>query len=132
MENKPLDRFSQAVSSAAQRFGESLGQFAQRLGKETEKLARIASLKTEIFKLQNERRSKLESLGERILILFKGNNLTPDSVKSCNDVINQILSIEEEISKKNAEIKKIQEEEKITDEEVAEIPMDEKDSTVDK
>ncbi|MGC9064044.1 MAG: hypothetical protein ACP5JL_05135, partial [bacterium] len=90
------------------------------------------SLKAEIFKLQNERRSKIEILGEKILALYKENNLTPDTLKSLTEVITQILGKEEEISKRNAEIKKIQEEEKITDEEVAEIPMKEEDSTVDK
>lgn len=132
MENRPFDKFSQAVSSVAQKFGESLGQLAQRIGKETEKLARIASLKTDIFRIQSDRRGKVELLGEKVIKLYKENNLTPEGFESCTEIIRQILSMEEEISKKNIEIKKIQEEEKITDEEVAEIPIDEKSSTVDK
>lgn len=123
MEEKSTERFSQIVSSAAQRLGESLGQLAQKLGKETSKLARIAGLKADIFKLQNDRKNRLEELGEKVLSLYKENKLSPENIESLTANITSILEIEKEIELKNSEIKKIQEEEKITDEEVSQIPM---------
>lgn len=123
MEEKPAEKFSQLVSSAAQKLGESLGQIAQKLGKETSKLARIAGLKADIFKLQNDKKNKLEELGEKVLTLYKEGKFSSENVESLTSHITSILEIEKEIELKNAEIKKIQEEEKITDEEVSQIPM---------
>ncbi len=124
MEEKSTERFSQIVSSAAQRLGESLGQLAQKLGKETSKLARIAGLKADIFKLQNDRKNRLEELGEKVLSLYKENKLSPENIETLTTYITSILEIEKEIESKNSEIRKIQEEEKITDEEVSQIPME--------
>lgn len=123
MEEKSTEKFSQVISSTAQKIGETLSQLAQKIGKETGKLAKIASLKAEIFKLQNDRRSKLEELGEKLLKLYKENALAVVNLESFKDTIDAILNIEKEIDAKNLEIKKIQEEEKISDEEVSQIPM---------
>ncbi|MBC7321000.1 DUF47 domain-containing protein [bacterium] len=123
MEEKSTERFSQVISSTAQKIGETLSQLAQKIGKETGKLARIASLKAEIFKLHNDRKSKLEELGEKLLNLYKENALAIVNIESFKDIIDSILNIEKEIEDKNIEIKKIQEEEKISDEEVSQIPM---------
>ncbi|HHV81614.1 MAG TPA: DUF47 domain-containing protein [bacterium] len=122
-EEKPIDKFSQMVGSAAQKLGEGLSQIAQRLGKETSKMARIAGLKADIFRLQNDKRSKLEELGNKVLSLYKEDKLSADNLEALKDNINSILEIEKEIDLKNSEIKKIQEEEKMTDEEVSQIPM---------
>jgi len=111
------------VGSAAQKLGEGLSQIAQRLGKETSKMARIAGLKADIFRLQNDKRSKLEELGNKVLSLYKEDKLSADNLEALKDNINSILEIEKEIDLKNSEIKKIQEEEKMTDEEVSQIPM---------
>ncbi|MCX7796335.1 MAG: DUF47 domain-containing protein [bacterium] len=123
MEDKSTERISQIVTSTAQKIGETLTQLAQKIGKETGKLARIATLKAEIFKLQNDRKSKLEELGEKLLKLYKENALAVVNLESFKDTIDSILNIEKEIELKNLEIKKIQEEEKISDEEVSQIPM---------
>lgn len=123
MEEKSTEKFSQVISSTAQKIGETLSQLAQKIGKETGKLAKIASLKAEIFKLQNDRRSKLEELGEKLLKLYKENALAVVNLESFKDTIDGILNIEKEIDAKNLEIKKIQEEEKISDEEISQIPM---------
>ncbi|MGC8972191.1 MAG: DUF47 family protein [bacterium] len=124
MEEKSTEKFSQVITSTAQKIGETLSQLAQKVGKETGKLAKIASLKAEIFKLQNDRKSKLEELGEKMLKLYKENALTVENLGSLKDTISSILEIEKEIVTKNIEIKKIQEEEKMTDEEISQIPMD--------
>lgn len=123
MEEKPTEKISQVISSTAQKIGGTLSQLAQKIGKETGKLARIATLKAEIFKLQNDRKSKLEELGEKLLKLYKENALAIVNLESFKDTIDAILNIEKEIELKNLEIKKIQEEEKISDEEVSQIPM---------
>lgn len=123
VEEKSIDKLSQIVSSAAQKLGENISQLAQKLGKETSKLARIAGLKADIFKLQNDKRNKLEELGERLLSLYKEDKLSLENVEALKTLMDSILGIEKEIELKNSEIKKIQEEEKITDEEVSQIPM---------
>ncbi len=123
MEEKSTEKISQVISSTAQKIGETLSQLAQKIGKETGKLARIASLKAEIFKLQNDKKSKLEELGEKLLKLYKENALAVVNMESFKDTIDSILSLEKEIEAKNVEIKKIQEEEKMTDEEISQIPM---------
>lgn len=123
MEEKSTEKFSQVISSTAQKIGETLSQLAQKIGKETGKLAKIASLKAEIFRLQNDRKNKLEELGEKMLKLYKENALTVENLDTFKDTINSILEIEKEIDAKNMEIKKIQEEEKMTDEEISQIPM---------
>jgi uncharacterized protein YpuA (DUF1002 family) len=123
MEEKSTEKISQVISSTAQKIGGTLSQLAQKIGKETGKLARIASLKAEIFKLQNDRKSKLEELGEKLLKLYKENALAVVNMESFKDIIDSILSLEKEIEAKNAEIRKIQEEEKMTDEEISQIPM---------
>lgn len=123
MEEKSTEKFSQVISSTAQKIGETLSQLAQKIGKETGKLAKIASLKTEIFRLQNDRKNKLEELGEKMLKLYKENALTVENLETFKDTISSILEIEKEIDAKNIEIKKIQEEEKMTDEEISQIPM---------
>ncbi len=123
MEEKSTEKLSQVISSTAQKIGETLSQLAQKIGKETGKLAKIASLKAEIFKLQNDRRGKLEELGEKLLKLYKENSLAVVNLEFFKDTIDAILNIEKEIDAKNIEIKKIQEEEKISDEEVSQIPM---------
>ncbi len=123
MEEKSTEKLSQVISSTAQKIGETLSQLAQKIGKETGKLAKIASLKAEIFKLQNDRRGKLEELGEKLLKLYKENSLAVVNLEFFKDMIDAILNIEKEIDAKNIEIKKIQEEEKISDEEVSQIPM---------
>jgi len=123
MEEKSTEKFSQVISSTAQKIGETLSQLAQKIGKETGKLAKIASLKAEIFRLQNDRKNKLEELGEKMLKLYKENALTVENLDTFKDTINSILEIEREIDAKNMEIKKIQEEEKMTDEEISQIPM---------
>jgi|GEM_PF-702063 len=122
-EEKPIDKFSQMVGSAAQKLGEGLSQIAQKLGKETSKMARIAGLKADIFRLQNDKRGKLEELGDKVLSLYKEDKLSADNLEVLKNTINSILGIEKEIDSKNSEIKKIQEEEKMTDEEVSQIPM---------
>ena len=58
-----------------------------------------------------------------ILSLYKEDKLSADNLEALKDNINSILEIEKEIDLKNSEIKKIQEEEKMTDEEVSQIPM---------
>jgi|YNPBryunderm2012_1023409.scaffolds.fasta_scaffold03186_5 uncharacterized protein YpuA (DUF1002 family) len=123
MEEKSTEKISQVISSTAQKIGGTLSQLAQKIGKETGKLARIASLKAEIFKLQNDRKSKLEELGEKLLKLYKENALAVVNMESFKDIIDSILSLEKEIEAKNVEIRKIQEEEKMTDEEISQIPM---------
>lgn len=120
-EDSTVRKVGDSIGSAAKSAGNTIAGFAKRLGKETGKLAKIAGLKADIASLSGQRKTKVAELGETFLKVYRSDFEDTENSSKVVDIIEDIDELERKISEKQDEVKGIQQEENLTDEEIDEI-----------
>ncbi|MDI6601220.1 MAG: hypothetical protein QME46_05515 [Thermoanaerobacteraceae bacterium] len=120
-EDSTVRKMGDSIGSVARSAGTTIANLAKKLGKETGKLTRIAGLKADIASLSGQRKTKVVELGEAFLNVYRSDFEDKETSSKIVDIITSIDEIDGKISEKQDEIKRIQQEENLTDEEIDEI-----------
>ncbi len=120
-EDSSMKKTGDNIGSAAKSAGSTIAGFAKRLGKKTSKIAKIAAIKTDIVNLSGQRKTKITELGEVFLLVYRSDFEDESNSSKIIDIIKEIDEMEVKISQKEDEIKQIQHEENLTDEDIKNI-----------
>ncbi len=120
-EDSTVKKAGDNISSAARSAGSTIAGFAKKLGKETGKIAKIAGLKADIANLAGQKRTRITELGETFLKVYRSDFEDKESSSKIVDIIKDIDELDAKIGDKENEMKQIQQEENLTDEDIKNI-----------